>query len=404
MAYLLRKFALLYMILGLVVVLICSDRSAERLGDNLQIALPLMGLGCAMAQGQGVQYFGRYLVLEAGIKIPKYALGNAEINLRPNGRDRGFPSGHTAAASFGAAGLVKSCLQASPVGQSIAILGAGFTGTSRVEAGKHTIWQVLAGALWGWAVQFIAFRRFDRWFVQLWSSIASIRRRTMDNLRQAARALPILMAPLFLGNELRAEFELSGYIGPQIAHDSNIDGEDPAGVGAFDFTATWEGRSFDTPPHYGIRGTWWRNQRFGWHLDFNHLKVYADDDTLADSGFSRLEFTDGLNTLTAGPIWRWQDAIGPKWTPYAGFGVGLSIPYVEVQTTSTSPFTEEYQIAGPAVAWMGGIRYAINDRWAVFGEYKGTYNWIEADLDGGGNLDTEVGTHALNFGVSYTFH
>lgn len=128
-----------------------SAPKAERIGDRLQIALPLLGLGCAALTGGGGAYLMRFAVMEGVLHSSKQALGAAAINQRPNGGAAGFPSGHTAAASFGAASLVQACLRDSPFVQGSVILAAAFTGTSRVDAGAHTIWQVLAGAILGWA-------------------------------------------------------------------------------------------------------------------------------------------------------------------------------------------------------------------------------------------------------------
>lgn len=406
MAFLFRKFALALVLGVAALVVMISGRDAEKLGDSLQIALPLFALACAATSGQTVQFFGRYLLLETAIKTPKFTLGDAAINQRPHGGSKGFPSGHTAAASFGATALVQGCLKSSPPAQAVAIMGAGFTGTSRVDAGAHTIWQVLAGAIIGWGLQFAALRRFDRWFARLIGFIGSPVRRVMPRVRRALGVAVIgalaigMSAALTQRAQAQTGPEFSFYIGEQIAHDSNVEGNDPAGVGPFDFTAAWDGRSFQNPLHYGVRATWWRNDRFGWTLDLNHTKAYADDATLASSGFQVLEFTDGLNTFTAGPVWRWPERFG-QLTPYVSAGIGIAAPHAEVQSTAAAPLTTGYQFAGPAVSWVAGLRYDFNDRWAAFGEYKGTYNWLDVDLDGGGRLETKIGTHAINFGMTY---
>ena len=75
--------------------------------------------------------------------------------------------------------------------------------------------------------------------------------------------------------------EISFYLGAQMGTDSTVDGNDPDGVGRFSFPASWDGRSFESPPQYGLRATWWRSDNFGWQVDFNHTKLYADDETLA---------------------------------------------------------------------------------------------------------------------------
>lgn len=216
----------------------------------------------------------------------------------------------------------------------------------------------------------------------------------MRNLLIAAAASMLIPCMAF------AEDEISIYGGIQDAPHSGVSGRDPGGLGAFDFNADWEGRSGEMPPYWGFRWTRWQTETFGWGIDVNHAKVYADDDTLRDSGFSHLEFTDGLNIVTLNAWRRFTDTNWPV-TPYVGAGVGLSIPHVEA--TSAGGDTAGYQITGPAVQWVAGASYSINDRWSVFGEYKGTYSMNDAELDNGGSLETDIVTNAFNFGVSLGF-
>ncbi len=213
------------------------------------------------------------------------------------------------------------------------------------------------------------------------------------------QALAVSLAAFAL--PAQAETELSFYTGVQEAPHSRVKGADPSGIGTFNFLATWEGRSFEAPPHYGFRATYWTTDRLGFGLDFNHVKVYADSATLTGNGFTLLEFSDGLNILTANVWHRWPQP-SRAWTPYVGAGVGLSIPHVESQTTGGLR-TFEYQVTGPAVQWVAGVKYDINDRWGIFGEYKGTYSVNEADLVGGGTLKTNIVTNALNVGVALRF-
>ncbi len=216
--------------------------------------------------------------------------------------------------------------------------------------------------------------------------------------------LPFLALICLVGLALpaSAEMELSFYTGVQEAPHSRVEGNDPSagGIGPFSFLATWEGRSFEMPPHYGFRGTYWRDDNLGFGVDFNHVKVYADDATMTANGFSNLELTDGLNILTANVWYRWPNR-ARRWTPYVGAGIGLAIPHVDVQTAGSKTF--EYQVTGPAAQWVAGVTYEINDRWGVFGEYKGTYSSNKADLTGGGTLETDIVTNALNLGVSFKF-
>ncbi len=201
-----------------------------------------------------------------------------------------------------------------------------------------------------------------------------------------------------------AEMELSFYSGIQESPHSRVEGNDPGGLGAFSFLSEWEGRSFDMPPYYGLRGTWWTpgNPNLGFGLEFTHNKVYADDATLRDNGLNTLEFTDGLNLVTANVWYRWPGAwANGNLTPYVGGGVGVAIPYVEFATAGGSTF--EYQMTGAAVQAVAGIKYNLSDSWAIFGEYKGTYSMNEADLSNGGTLSTDIVTNAINVGVSFSF-
>lgn len=216
----------------------------------------------------------------------------------------------------------------------------------------------------------------------------------MTRLCHALLMLPLLALPA------AAEIELSFYTGYQTAPHSDVSGNDPGGVGDFDFNAAWKGKSFEMPPYYGLRATWWRTERFGLGVEFNHAKVYASDDTLADNGFDRLELTDGHNLVTVNAFYRWPQP-DRRWTPYVGGGLGVAIPHVDVMTVGGKTF--EYQLTGAAVVWMAGISYELNDTWSVFGEYKGSYSQNDIDLDNGGSMDTDIITNALNIGISYRF-
>lgn len=163
-----RRLSSINNVTGAVIILTVLTMIPDnrRLGDALQVVLPLAALACAAAQGEGLAILGRYVVLEVGIKTPKLTLGDHPMNMRPDGGGRGFPSGHTAAATFGAVHLLHHCARLHPATKGLALLGAAFTGGSRIEAGRHTLWQTIAGALWGWAVAVVP-----------WSAVVWLRRR-----------------------------------------------------------------------------------------------------------------------------------------------------------------------------------------------------------------------------------
>lgn len=197
-----------------------------------------------------------------------------------------------------------------------------------------------------------------------------------------------------------AEIELSFYGGWQNAPHSSASVSGDSVLPDLSFTAGWEGRSAQMPPYWGLRATWWRTEEIGFGLDVNHAKVYADDETLAATGYDHLEFSDGLNIITLNAYRRFNGAWG-DFTPYVGGGVGFSMPHVELVDDGTR--TWGYQITGPAVTWIAGASYPVTESWSVFGEYKGTYSINAADLETGGTLESNIVTNAINLGVSFNF-
>lgn len=216
----------------------------------------------------------------------------------------------------------------------------------------------------------------------------------MRKLIAACLALACVAGPAL------AQFELGVYTGYQTAPHSTVKGNDPDGVGDFNFTTGWDGKSDELPPYWGIRGTWWQPNNFGYGVEFTHAKVYADENDRAAAGFDTLEFTDGLNLVTVNVMRRWPGQ-ERRWMPYMGAGVGVAIPHVEAKTSGSNTFS--YQLGGPAVQVVAGVSYPVTNSWSVFGEYKGTYSQNDTDLDGGGNLKTNIVTNALNVGVSFNF-
>ncbi len=196
------------------------------------------------------------------------------------------------------------------------------------------------------------------------------------------------------------DYELSIYSGWQTAPHSRVSGDYPGG-GDYDALIGWDGKSFEMPPYYGLRGTWWRSETFGVALEFTHAKVYAPDDEREAIGFDSMEFTDGHNLLTLNAMRRWPEQWGTA-TPYAGAGLGIAFPHVDVETTGGDT-TFGYQLTGPAVRLLAGVSYPISERVSIFGEYQFTYSSNEADLDGGGSLETDIKTNAINVGLSLNF-
>lgn len=168
----------------------------------------------------------------------------------------------------------------------------------------------------------------------------------------------------------------------------------------------WEGGSFDMPPYWGVRGTYWFGPTLPWGVavDFTHTKATADLNLATDPTYDRLEFTDGNNLLMVDLLYRVDPILNGTLMPYVGAGVGVTIPHVEV-TLDADPGNEtyEYQLAGPAAQAFAGLEYKMTPSWSVFTEAKLSYSHISADLNGGGSLETDLWSPQLAIGLTYRF-
>lgn len=217
--------------------------------------------------------------------------------------------------------------------------------------------------------------------------------RIVPAVQGAAIAATIALMP----QTAQAEIELSLYGGYQTSPHSRITGT--ASGGAYSNLIGWKGKSFAAPPYYGMRATYWRPDNLGFQLEFSHDKVYAPASEMP-TGFTRLEFTDGHNIITANVAKRWPG----RWnnlTPYVSGGLGFAMPHVDV--TEGGNVTYGYQVTGPAARLTAGASYKFTERWSVFTEYQFTWSENSANLTGGGDLNARIITNALNVGVGFSF-
>lgn len=216
-----------------------------------------------------------------------------------------------------------------------------------------------------------------------------------------------------------AEMQVGVYGGFNESFDSDVHIVQPDGTSLEFSDVPWDGVSFEAPPYYGVRATYWLNNRPNWGiaLDYTHAKVKAEKGETVDvtgefqdvpvNGTTRvgdffriLEFTDGLNLVLLNAMYRLDYE---RWVPYAGVGVGLSIPHVEYARFDQPFRTFDYQVAGVAVQGLVGLEFKVTDRISAFGEYKLSYAEVDGDLEGGGSLETDVVTNHFVLGVSYRF-
>ena len=147
-----------------------------------------------------------------------------------------------------------------------------------------------------------------------------------------------------------AQAELSFYGGVQSTHDSTVTGNDPGGIGMFNFIASWKNQLLNPPSKFGMRVTWWRGRNLGWGFDLNHASIGADQTTLTANGLTALEISNGLNQLTVNAYRRWPDAGALR--PYVGAGIGIAVPRIEFE--SGSGRASQIQLTGPAFQLVAG--------------------------------------------------
>lgn len=121
----------------------------EDFGTAMKYGLPLAAAVCAERDDRLEDFAMRGIVQTALVWGMKHYFDGQPVSRRPSGDGQGFPSGHTAAAFFGAADLAGKCFDDDPVAGAAVYGAAGLTGWSRVHAGQHTPQQVYTGALIG---------------------------------------------------------------------------------------------------------------------------------------------------------------------------------------------------------------------------------------------------------------
>ncbi len=127
-----------------------------RLGDVLQVAIPMAGLGYALKEGDRE---GARQVLEGAVytSLATHALKRAVGAPRPNGSDNmSFPSGHTAAATQGAAFIY---YRYGPKYGIPAFGAAAVVGASRVNGDYHNYADIAAGMLLATGVQYLVSKK-----------------------------------------------------------------------------------------------------------------------------------------------------------------------------------------------------------------------------------------------------
>ena len=84
----------------------------------------------------------------------------------------------------------------------------------------------------------------------------------------------VTLAAFAAGGAYAQPLQLSVYGGLQGSLDSNVSVSDGT-----NFSTGWDGKSFEMPPYYGLRATWWLDdlglESTGIAIDFSHAKIYS---------------------------------------------------------------------------------------------------------------------------------
>lgn len=123
----------------------------EDFGTAMKYGLPAAAAVCAIHDDRFEDFAVRGILQAAVVYAMKSAFDGAPISRRPSGEGKGFPSGHSAAAAFGAADLSGKCFEDEALAGAAAYGAAGLTAISRVHAGEHTPAQAMTGALIGFS-------------------------------------------------------------------------------------------------------------------------------------------------------------------------------------------------------------------------------------------------------------
>ncbi|WP_299359495.1 phosphatase PAP2 family protein [uncultured Paracoccus sp.] len=149
---------------GLMVTTPAAADPFEQFGTAMKYGLPLAAAACAVDRDRLPDFALRGGLQVALVLALKHSVVGP-LGQRPGGGGGGFPSGHAAAAGFGAADLARHCVRDSDAAR-IGLLGAALlAAASRVDADEHTPAQAAAGSAIGVALGASSFGlSWDAWF------------------------------------------------------------------------------------------------------------------------------------------------------------------------------------------------------------------------------------------------
>ncbi|MDA7949521.1 MAG: outer membrane beta-barrel protein [Hyphomicrobiaceae bacterium] len=219
------------------------------------------------------------------------------------------------------------------------------------------------------------------------------------------------------------EVQIGAYGGYNSTRPSTVRFVQPGGTDLTFKDVQWIGESFKTEPYWGVRTTYWnaKLRGIGFMFDYTHAKATAlKTQEMNQSGtrdgkevppkepfsatFRKLEFTHGLNFFTLNAVYR-AGGLHRRFAPYAGVGIGLSVPHVDTNRAGAEreKRTYQHQITGLTFQVLGGLQWGFlkSGRASAFAEYKLNHSSNVGELNGGGALTTDLWTNQVPVGVSY---
>ncbi len=219
------------------------------------------------------------------------------------------------------------------------------------------------------------------------------------------------------------EVQLGFYAGFNRTMPNKVHMVQPGGTDLTFTDVKWIGESFRPEPYWGLRASYWnpKLRGLGFMFDYSHAKASAlKTQQVKQSGkrdgvevppvepfnktFRKLEFTHGLNFFTLNALYKAR-GLHARFAPYAGVGIGLSVPHVDTRRAGAPIESRTYvhQITGLTFQALGGIEWRLGKtgRVSSFAEYKLNHSSNHAKLNGGGTIDTDMWTHQIPVGISY---
>jgi len=200
-----------------------------------------------------------------------------------------------------------------------------------------------------------------------------------------------------------AESQIGLYGGWNGSFDSDIHLSQPNGTNMTLNGVPWDGDSFGAPPYWGLRGTYWLNSAPNWGvmIDYSHAKVIAD----------RARWSVSRAAATASS---WA-----PWTASATHSKSWSSPTASTRSSSAASIvgcmSAGRLVWGSALAFLSRMSRCVDGaeqfphprisaRWGG-GRRAGklSFSSSDAELNGGGSLETDVSTNHVTFGASYRF-